>query len=101
MFLTSLALQILFMMPPSSSSTVAAAATTPHVAIAGAGPAGLLSAILLSQAGVSVTVLEKSLVADPWSTKSYSINLNPRGLGALEHAGGPRRGQRAGGSGGG
>ena len=87
MFLTSLALQILFMMPPSSSSTVAAAATTPHVAIAGAGPAGLLSAILLSQAGVSVTVLEKSLVADPWSTKSYSINLNPRGLGALEHAG--------------
>jgi len=59
----------------------------PHVVIAGAGPAGLLSAVFLSQAGVSVTVLEKSPVTDPWSTKSYSINLNGRGLGALDQAG--------------
>lgn len=34
-----------------------------------------------------MTVLEKSPVADPWSTKSYSINLNARGLEALKHAG--------------
>ncbi|CAB9520974.1 Kynurenine 3-monooxygenase [Seminavis robusta] len=60
---------------------------SPHVAISGAGPAGLLMAILLSQAGVLVTVLEKSLVADPWTSKSYSINLNDRGLSALDHAG--------------
>lgn len=66
---------------------VPASPSTPHVVVAGGGPAGLLSAILLSQAGVSVTVLEKSPVTDPWSTKSFSINLNPRGLGALGRAG--------------
>mmetsp|Transcript_10929 Transcript_10929/g.18120 ORF Transcript_10929/g.18120 Transcript_10929/m.18120 type:complete len:446 (+) Transcript_10929:128-1465(+) len=79
------------MASPASASTptTAAATTEPHVVIAGAGPAGLLSAILLSQAGISVTILEKSPVADPWSTgKSYSINLNDRGLTALDCAAG-------------
>lgn len=60
---------------------------SPHVAIAGAGPAGLLCALLMSSLGIKTTILEKSLVADPWSTKSYSINLNPRGFSALEFAG--------------
>ena len=87
MFLPSLATQIFFMLIPTPALSNSAAVTSPHVAIAGAGPAGLLSAILLSQAGVSVTVLEKSPVADPWSTKSYSINLNSRGLEALDYAG--------------
>jgi 2-polyprenyl-6-methoxyphenol hydroxylase-like FAD-dependent oxidoreductase len=61
--------------------------SSPHVAIAGCGPAGLLLGILLSDLGVRVTLLEKSSVADPWSSRSYSINLNPRGLSALDNAG--------------
>ena len=58
--------------------------SAPRVAISGAGPAGLLVAILLCQVGISETITEKSLVADLWSTKSYSINLNARGLAALD-----------------
>jgi kynurenine 3-monooxygenase len=60
---------------------------SPHVVISGAGPAGLLMAILLAQAGIFVTVMERTLVVDSWSNKSYSINLNSRGLSALDHAG--------------
>lgn len=58
-----------------------------RVAIVGAGPGGLLLALLLSKLGVPVTVIEKSAAADPWSSKSYSINLNGRGLTALDDAG--------------
>lgn len=48
----------------------------------------MLLAILLSKHNnLKVTVLEKSSAADPWSSRSYSINLNPRGLSALDYAG--------------
>ena len=60
---------------------------SPHVAIAGGGPAGFLAGIVLAQCHVQVTLLEQSPVADPWSSKSYSISLNERGLGALDTAG--------------
>jgi len=72
------------MMDLATSSTSMLA---PHVAIAGAGPVGLLCAILLCRLGISVTLLEKSLGGNPWSAKSYSINLNERGLTSLEYAG--------------
>jgi len=58
----------------------------PHVVIVGAGPAGLLLSILLSQVGIRTTVLEKSSVTDTWSTRSYSININQRGQSALAAA---------------
>lgn len=59
---------------------------SPHVAIAGGGPAGFLVGLLLAQCHVKVTLLEQSSVADPWSSKSYSIGLTERGLGALDAA---------------
>ena len=60
---------------------------SPHIAIAGGGPAGFLLGLLLEQCHLRVTLLEQSPVADPWSSKSYSISLTPRGLGAIEAAG--------------
>ena len=58
-----------------------------HVVISGAGPAGLLLALLLSKLNIPLTIIEKSSVPDPWTSKSYSINLNERGLSALDYAG--------------
>lgn len=59
----------------------------PHVLVVGGGPCGLLTAILLRERGMHVTVLEKFPVRDKWSTKSYSINLGERGRTALLKAG--------------
>jgi 2-polyprenyl-6-methoxyphenol hydroxylase-like FAD-dependent oxidoreductase len=59
----------------------------PHVAIAGGGPAGFLCALLLADCGIPFTLFEQSAVADPWSTKSFSISLNGRGMAALNTAG--------------
>ena len=63
------------------------ASSSPHVVIAGAGPSGLVAAILLGQRGVCTTVVERSSEPDQWSTKSYSIVLGDRGLAALKKAG--------------
>ena len=57
----------------------------PAVAVAGAGPAGLLVALLLSRHGLSVDVFDEcELLTAGWTPRSYSINLNARGY-ASEH----------------
>jgi FAD-dependent urate hydroxylase len=59
----------------------------PSIVIAGGGPGGLLAAILFGRRGIQTTVLEKAAEPDQWSTRSYSIVLGTRGMGALERAG--------------
>ena len=59
----------------------------PKVIIAGGGPGGLMTAILLSQKGIPTTILEQSPEPETLSQKSYSININERGQEALERAG--------------
>lgn len=54
------------------------------VAIVGAGPAGLLLACLLAQAGVSATVLEKGTGREE---RSRAIGIHPPGVAALRNAG--------------
>lgn len=56
---------------------------SPNVVISGAGPSGLLSAILFAELGVKSTVIEKSKEPDQWSTKSYTIVIEERGQEAL------------------
>ena len=58
----------------------------PHVIVAGGGPAGLLTALLLGARSVPTTVIEPTL-SEEWSSRSYCINLNERGIAALEAAG--------------
>jgi len=59
----------------------------PNVIIAGAGPAGLLIAIMLADIGVKSTVLERSAKPDQWSTKSYTIVIGERGQASLKRGG--------------
>ncbi|EKX33301.1 hypothetical protein GUITHDRAFT_148018 [Guillardia theta CCMP2712] len=59
----------------------------PQVAVVGAGPAGLLAALLLAQRGLDVCVFEQAQSVSEWNSRSYSINLNQRGLNSLQHAG--------------
>ncbi|WP_460794842.1 FAD-dependent oxidoreductase [Microbacterium sp. GXF0217] len=54
------------------------------VAIVGAGPAGLLLACLLAQAGASVTVFEKGTGRED---RSRAIGIHPPGVAALRRAG--------------
>eukprot|EP00956_Cyclotella_meneghiniana_P024677 scaffold49857_cov71-Cyclotella_meneghiniana.AAC.9 len=61
--------------------------TKPSVVISGGGPSGLLTAILLNNIGVESTVIEKSIKADQWNSRSYTIVLGERGCAALEKAG--------------
>ena len=61
--------------------------TKPSVVISGGGPSGLLTAILLNNIGVKSTVIEKSVKADQWNSRSYTIVLGERGCAALEKAG--------------
>ncbi|KAJ1630944.1 hypothetical protein T492DRAFT_999497 [Pavlovales sp. CCMP2436] len=59
------------------------------VRIAGGGPAGLLLALLLGRhPELNVHVHERAAIAENFSARSYAIALNPRGIGALERAGG-------------
>jgi len=56
--------------------------------VAGGGPAGLLTALLLaSRHGVRTTIIEPTLFTEQGSFKSYSINLNERGMAALTAVG--------------
>ena len=59
----------------------------PHIVICGGGPGGLLAAILLDEAGIKSTVLERSTKSDPWNTRSYTLVLGERGCGSLKRAG--------------
>jgi len=60
----------------------------PTVVIAGGGPCGMLTAILLSDedlgVGINTIVLERALEPDEWSTKSYTIILGDNGKSCLE-----------------
>ncbi|KAL7470031.1 hypothetical protein ACHAXS_010279 [Conticribra weissflogii] len=60
--------------------------TSPHVTISGAGPAGLLTAIHLSNLGIPTTLFERSPAPDPWSSKSYTIVLGEKGKSSLQAA---------------
>jgi len=60
--------------------------TSPHVTISGAGPAGLLTAIHLSNLGIPTTLFERSPQPDPWSSKSYTIVLGEKGKSSLQAA---------------
>ena len=57
------------------------------VAVAGGGPAGLLTSILLNRIGVESTVVETTIEPDTWSTKSYTLVLGTKGKGCLAEAG--------------
>jgi len=60
----------------------------PTVVIAGGGPCGMLTAILLSNedlgVGINTIVLERASEPDEWSTKSYTIVLGDNGKSSLE-----------------
>jgi 2-polyprenyl-6-methoxyphenol hydroxylase-like FAD-dependent oxidoreductase len=60
----------------------------PTVVIAGGGPCGMLTAILLSDedlgVGINTIVLERAPEPDEWSTKSYTIVLGDNGKSCLE-----------------
>lgn len=60
----------------------------PTVVIAGGGPCGMLTAILLSDedlgVGINTIVLERATEPDEWSTKSYTIVLGDNGKSCLE-----------------
>jgi len=56
------------------------------VVIAGGGPGGLLAGILLSQMGISTTILEKSSETEQWSSRSFSLFLKERGIQSLKRA---------------
>lgn len=59
----------------------------PCVLISGGGPAGLLSAILLNNIGVSSIVVERAKESDEWSSKSYTLVLGEKGKSSLERGG--------------
>jgi len=59
----------------------------PLVLIAGGGPAGLLSSILLDKIGVQSIVIEKAVEPDEWSSKSYTLVLGKNGKASLAEAG--------------
>jgi len=59
----------------------------PNVVICGGGPSGLLASILLNNIGIKSTVLEEAIGPDRWSSKSYSMILNSKGVTALEKGG--------------
>jgi 2-polyprenyl-6-methoxyphenol hydroxylase-like FAD-dependent oxidoreductase len=59
----------------------------PSVFIAGGGPAGALTGVLLGRKGVNVKVFEKSVEPDAVGPRSDALRLNARGMNALEAAG--------------
>jgi len=59
---------------------------TPIIVICGGGPAGLLVSILLNNIGIKSTVVDQAIETDSWTTRSYTIILNDKGIGALKRA---------------
>jgi len=59
----------------------------PLVLIAGGGPAGLISSILLDKIGINSIVIERATEPDEWSSKSYTIVLGDNGKSSLAEAG--------------
>ena len=70
---------------PQTEADFGIASTRPRIAVAGGGPAGALSALLLNSLGYPIVLVEPSPEED--ESKSYAINLNERGQKALEAAG--------------
>lgn len=70
------------------TSKMLASHRAPHIVVAGGGPAGLLTALLLgTRHSVRTTIIEPTVSTEQWSSKSYSIVLNERGMAALGAAG--------------
>lgn len=78
---------LVFILGSAAHNMVVANNPEPSVVIAGGGPSGLLASILLSNIGVSSTVLERAKEADEWSSKSYTLVLGDNGKASLERGG--------------
>ena len=59
----------------------------PSIAVAGAGPAGLLIALLLGRRNLDVTLFEAAEKAPEWTPRSHAIGVRERGQQALKKAG--------------
>ena len=58
--------------------------STANVIIVGAGPAGLLCAVMLGRRGVPTVVVEREKLLPDWRAPSHAITLNTRGQSALQ-----------------
>jgi 2-polyprenyl-6-methoxyphenol hydroxylase-like FAD-dependent oxidoreductase len=80
-------LLLLSLIIPAETKRMASANQEPRVLISGGGPSGLLAAILLNNIGVSSIVVERAKDPDEWSSKSYTLVLDDKGMYGLERGG--------------